>query len=162
VHGRCGGLKSSIASTRPDWFPQKKVNVVIQIAAERDPDFADTPTVMELIKDDRNKKILALVLAPMEMDRPVLAPPGVPADRVAMLRAAFNATMTDQGFVSEAEKQHLELEWFDGERLDKIIKTAFAISPDIAQAAADALKPRATDRTLKEGAQEGAGDGGSD
>jgi tripartite-type tricarboxylate transporter receptor subunit TctC len=162
VHGRCGGLKSSIASTRPDWFPQKKVQVVIQISAERDPDFPDVPTVMELIKDERGKKILALVLAPMEMDRPVLAPPGVADDRVKMLRAAFNATMKDTGFVSETEKQHLELEWFDGERLDKIIKTAFAISPDIAQAAADALKPRAADRTLKEGAQEGGGDSGSD
>jgi hypothetical protein len=86
----------------------------------------------------------------------------VPDDRVKMLRGAFNATMKDAGFVSETEKQHLELEWFDGERLDKIIKTAFAISPDIAQAAADALKPRAADRTLKEGAQEGGGDSGSD
>ena len=159
VHGRCGGLKSSIRSTRPDWFSDKKVKVVIQITAERDPDFPDVPTVMELLKGERNKKILQLVLAPMEMDRPVLAPPDVAADRVALLRQAFNATMTDKGFIAEAEKQHLELEWFDGDRLAGIIRTAFAIEPEIAQAAADALKPKTQDRSLKEGAVEGGGEG---
>lgn len=162
VHGRCGGLKSSIRSTRPDWFPQKKINVVIQISSERDPDFADVPTVFELIgNDERKKKILNLVLAPMEMDRPVLAPPGVAADRVKMLRDAFVATMKDKDFVSEAEKQSLELDWFDGDKLTRIINTAYAISPDIAHAAADSLKPKAADRSLKEGAQESGGGGGS-
>ena len=43
VQGRCGGLKSSIKSTRPDWFPKKKVSVPIQIALERDPEFPDSP-----------------------------------------------------------------------------------------------------------------------
>ena len=162
VHGRCGGLKSSIRSTRPDWFPEKKVNVVIQVSDARDPDFGDVPTVMELVKDDRSKQILKLVLAPMEMDRPVLAPPSVADDRVKMLRDAFVATMTDKEFVSETEKQHLELEWFDGDRLTQIIKTAFAISPEIAQAAAESLKPRAVDRSLKEGAQESSGGEGAD
>jgi tripartite-type tricarboxylate transporter receptor subunit TctC len=163
VHGRCGGLKSSIRSTRPDWFPQKKINVVIQISAERDPDFADVPTVMELIGNDaRKKKILQLVLAPMEMDRPVLAPPGVAADRVKMLRDAFVATMKDKEFTSEAEKQHLELEWFNGEKLSKIIETAYDIPPDIAHAAADALKPKDADRSLRAGAKETKGKGGSD
>lgn len=162
VHGRCGGLKSSIRSTRPDWFSQNKVRVVIQISDQRDPDFPDVPTVTELIKGERNKQILRLVLAPMEMDRPVLAPPGVADDRVKLLRTAFLATMKDPEFVAEAEKQSLELEYFDGERLATIINTAFAISPDIAQAAADALKPRSSDRTLKEGAVESSGEGGAE
>src|ERR1700751_502398 len=53
VHGRCGGLKSSIKSTRPDWFPQKKVAVPVQIAMERDPEFADVPARGEFAKDER-------------------------------------------------------------------------------------------------------------
>lgn len=162
VHGRCGGLKSSIRSTRPDWFSQKKVQVVIQISDQRDPDFPDVATVTELIKGERNKQILRLVLAPMEMDRPVLAPPGVADDRVKLLRTAFLATMKDAEFVAEADKQSLELEYFDGERLKAIIDAAYAIPPDIAQAAADALKPRSSDRTLKEGAVESSGEGGAD
>ena len=78
VHGRCGGLISSIKSTRPDWFPQKKVSVPIQIALERDPEFPDSPALIEFAKDQRTKDILQLILAPMGMDRPILAPPGTP------------------------------------------------------------------------------------
>jgi tripartite-type tricarboxylate transporter receptor subunit TctC len=92
----------------------------------------------------------------------VLAPPGVAADRVKMLRDAFVATMKDKEFTSEAEKQHLELEWFNGEKLSKIIETAYDIPPDIAHAAADALKPKDADRSLRAGAKETKGKGGSD
>ena len=83
VQGRCGWLVSSINATRPDWFPQKKIAVPIQIALERDPMFPDVPAVVEFAKDERTKQILELVLSPMAMDRPFLAPPGIPAERVA-------------------------------------------------------------------------------
>src|SRR3984893_3340729 len=65
VHGRCGGLIFSIRSTRPDWFSQKKINVPIQIALERDPEFPDVPAVGEFAKDARTKQILQLIFAPM-------------------------------------------------------------------------------------------------
>ncbi len=55
VHGRCGGLISSIKSTRPDWFPQKKVVVPIQFALERDPEFPDFPAIVEFAKDERTQ-----------------------------------------------------------------------------------------------------------
>src|SRR5258708_25995375 len=58
VHGRCGGLISSIRSTRPDWFSQKKVNVPIQIALERDPEFPDVPPGGRVPKEGSPKKIL--------------------------------------------------------------------------------------------------------
>ena len=61
VQGRCGGLISSINSTRPDWFPQKKVAVPIQIALERDPQFPDFAGVGEFAKDERTKQILQLI-----------------------------------------------------------------------------------------------------
>ena len=107
VHGRCGGLKSSIKSTRPDWFPQKKVSVPIQIALERDPEFADVPALVEFAKDEKTKQILELILAPMGMDRPILAPPGTPPDEVAALRKAFHEAMNDPGLRRRrAEGQH--------------------------------------------------------
>jgi tripartite-type tricarboxylate transporter receptor subunit TctC len=109
VQGRCGGLISSIRSTRPDWFQQKKVNVPIQTARIRNPIFPDVPAIIEFAKDERTRKILQLVLAPLEMDRPILAPPGVPAERVAALRAAFHAAMSDPAFIAQAEKENLEI-----------------------------------------------------
>ena len=156
VQGRCGGLKSSIRSTRPDWFPNRKVVVPIQISEQRDPDFPDAPTVMELAKSDRDRAILQLALAPDQMDRPVLAPPDVPADRVAFLRTAFMATMNDPKFKAEAAKQHLETDFFDGERLERVVKQAYGTPRDIVHAAAEDLKPKASDRTVKAGAAEGS------
>jgi tripartite-type tricarboxylate transporter receptor subunit TctC len=139
VQGRCGGLISSIRSTRPDWFPQKKVNVPIQIAMARNPIFPDVPTVMELAKDERTKKILQLVLAPLEMDRPILAPPGTPPDRVAALREAFHATMADPGFIAEAAKEHLEIREISGLRVAQVLDDAYAMPAEITKAATDAM-----------------------
>src|SRR6266576_3953512 len=58
VHGRCGGLVSSIKSTRPEWFPQKKISVPIQIALERNPEFPEVPALIEFAKDEQTKQIL--------------------------------------------------------------------------------------------------------
>jgi len=139
VDGRCGGLISSINSTRPDWFPQKKVSVPVQIALERDPLFPDVPALSEFAKDERTKQILQLVLSPMEMDRPILTPPGVAADRVAVLRTAFHAAMTDPQFIADAKKQHLEIKENSGERIANILSTSYAASPEVVKAANEAM-----------------------
>jgi tripartite-type tricarboxylate transporter receptor subunit TctC len=139
VQGRCGGLISSIRSTRPDWFPQKKVNVPIQIARIRNPVFPDVPAIVEFAKDERTRKILQLVLAPLEMDRPILAPPGVPAERVAALRTAFHAAMNDPAFIAQAEKENLEIGEVSGHNVAQILNDAFALPPDVPQAASAAM-----------------------
>jgi tripartite-type tricarboxylate transporter receptor subunit TctC len=139
VHGRCGGLVSSIKATRPDWFPEKKVAVPIQIAVERDPEFPDTPALIEFVKDERTRKILELILSPFEMDRPMLAPPGTPPERVAALRKAFSAAMRDPGFVAEAKKQNIEIKEIPGERVAEVIRRAYAMPPEVIKAAKEAM-----------------------
>jgi tripartite-type tricarboxylate transporter receptor subunit TctC len=139
VHGRCGGLISSIKSTRPDWFPKKKVVVPIQIALERDPDFPDSPALIEFAKDQRTKDVLQLILAPMQMDRPILTPPGTPPQIIAALRKAFHETMQDKAFVAEAEKQHLELHEVEGEKLAKLLAATFALPSEIVKEAREAM-----------------------
>ncbi len=139
VTGRCGGLVSSIQSTRPDWFPQKKVTVPIQVAMQRNPLFPETPAIVEFAKDERTKQILQLLLSPLEMDRPILAPPGVPPERVAVLRQAFHETMTDPAFLVEAKKQKLETQEVSGERLAQLMRDVFQLSPEVIKAANEAM-----------------------
>jgi tripartite-type tricarboxylate transporter receptor subunit TctC len=139
VHGRCGGLKSSIRSTRPDWFPTKKVSVPIQIALERDPDFADVPALTEFTKDEKTKQILELILSPMSMDRPILAPPGTPPAMVAALRKAFHDAMTDPGLIADAKRASIDLDEVDGDKLAKILARAYAMPPDIIKAANESM-----------------------
>jgi tripartite-type tricarboxylate transporter receptor subunit TctC len=139
VHGRCGGLKSSIKSTRPDWFPQKKVSVPIQIALERDPEFAESPALIEFTKDEKTKQILQLILSPMDMDRPILLPPGTPPDKVAALRKAFDAAMKDSGLLAEAKKANIDLEEITGEKIHAILERAYAMPPEVIKEAKDAM-----------------------
>jgi tripartite-type tricarboxylate transporter receptor subunit TctC len=139
VHGRCGGLKSSIKSTRPDWFPQKKVSVPIQIALERDPEFPDSPALIEFTKDEKTKQILQLILSPMDMDRPILAPPGTPPDKVAALRKAFHEAMQDPGLIADAQKASIELGEVDGDKLAQILDRAYSMPPDVIKAANEAM-----------------------
>jgi tripartite-type tricarboxylate transporter receptor subunit TctC len=139
VDGRCGGLVSSINSTRPEWFSQNKVTIPVVFALERDPLFPDVPAVGELAKDERTKQILQLIFSPQVMDRPILLPPGAPADKIAALRKAFHETMQDPSFIAEAKKQGLEIQDVPGEKVAKIINEAFAFSPEIIKAANEAM-----------------------
>ena len=74
------------------------------------------------------------------MGRPYLAPPGVPADRVAALRSAFMRTMADREFLAEAEKAQLEITPVSGEAVQKLVSDVYQTPPEIAKKAADLLK----------------------
>ncbi len=139
VQGRCGGLVSSINATRPDWFAAGKVTVPIQVALKRNTQFPDVPAIAELARDERTRQILQLVLAPEDMDRPIVAPPGVPPERLAALRAAFHAAMNDPGFVAEAGRQHLDIEEVTGEQVAAIVARTFALSAEVVRAASEAM-----------------------
>jgi tripartite-type tricarboxylate transporter receptor subunit TctC len=80
------------------------------------------PTILELVQDAKEKSALELILAVRTVARPVLAPPGVPAARVAALRKAFMETMRDPAFIAEANERNLTLDPVDGERMQGMIK----------------------------------------
>jgi tripartite-type tricarboxylate transporter receptor subunit TctC len=139
VDGRCAGLVSSINSTRPDWFPQKKVVVPIVIAFERNPLFPDAPAIAEFAKDERALQVLRLLIVSQDMDRPFLVPPGVPPERVAALRTAFQAAINDPGFRADAARMGLEINGVDGEKVAKLLQDAYALPPDVVKVAAEAM-----------------------
>jgi len=75
----------------------------------------------------------------MGMDRPILMPPGAPADRVAALKAAFHAAMNDPAFLADAKKQRLEVKEVSGEKVAQLLSTAYAMPPDVVKAANEAM-----------------------
>ena len=89
VGGRCGWSWSSVQATRREWIERKQVNLLIQLALSKHPDLPDVPLVVDLAKTDEQRDILRLVFARQQIAYPFLAPPGVPPDRVEVLRAAF-------------------------------------------------------------------------
>ena len=75
----------------------------------------------------------------MDMDRPILLPPGTPADKVAALRKAFHAAMKDPGLLAEARKQNIEVQEISGEEVAQILNRAYAMPPDVIKAANEAM-----------------------
>jgi tripartite-type tricarboxylate transporter receptor subunit TctC len=121
VAGRGSNSWGSWKGTRPDWIRDKKINILVQIGLKKTADLPDVPLLMDLATNPEDKAVLKLLSSPTAIGRPVLAPPGVPADRVKALRAAFDAMLKDPAFIDEARKQNLDIEPVSGEELQQIV-----------------------------------------
>jgi tripartite-type tricarboxylate transporter receptor subunit TctC len=142
VMGACGAFLTTIKATLPEWISGRKFAVPIVIAQQRLKDYPDTPAIAEFIKDAHTRQVFELTFATTEMDRPVLAPPGVPQQRVEELRAAFVATMQDPAFRQEAERSRLSIEYMRGEQLTDTIKRSYAMPADAIETARKAMAAR--------------------
>jgi tripartite-type tricarboxylate transporter receptor subunit TctC len=139
IEGRCSTQLTAIQSIRPQWLSEHKLNVPILIARQRIAEFPATPAVMEFAKDAATRQQLALMLLTQDMDRPVLLPPGVPADRVKRMREALFATIADAAFGTAAHNMHLHLDPVRGEDLAKALADAYALPPDVVAAARETM-----------------------
>jgi tripartite-type tricarboxylate transporter receptor subunit TctC len=143
VEGICGLSWSTMKAARPHWIKDKLLNVIVQLGMEKLPDLPDVPAALDLVKDPHKKRVLTLILMRQETGRPVAAPPGIPADRLAALRRAFDATMKDPAFIAEAEKLQLEIEPMTGPQIQAMLTEAFATPKEIVAEAGELLTPPA-------------------
>ena len=140
VQGRCGWSWSSVKSTHPEWLRDKKMNVLVQLSLSKHEELPDVPLILDLARTPEDKQIFSLVFARNVMGRPFMAPPGVPAERVAALRAAFVAALKDKDLLAEAAKADLEINPVPGEEIQKIVEEAYKTAPAIVKRTADLLK----------------------
>jgi tripartite-type tricarboxylate transporter receptor subunit TctC len=94
---------------------------------------------MEFAHDEPVRQQIELLIVTQDMDRPVRLPPGVPVERVAELRAAFDATMADEGFRADAERMHLHLDPVRGEDIARALARAYALPNDVVAAAREVM-----------------------
>jgi hypothetical protein len=128
-----GSLDSvdSLIFIRGDWLRDKKVSVLVQYAQKRHPALPDVPAMVEFGKAPDDKRLMMLFGSNAEVGRSLMAPPGVPADRLAVLRKAFVAMAADPAFKEEAQKRKLELGPMSGEDLQKLMRETLDLSPDV-------------------------------
>src|SRR5262249_59574262 len=93
---------------RPDWYPEHKIHFLFQYGSEAHPELKGVPLALDLLTNEADKTLLTAASAPLGLGRPFGAPPGIPADRLAALRAAMIATFKDPAFLADCEKQRLE------------------------------------------------------
>jgi tripartite-type tricarboxylate transporter receptor subunit TctC len=140
VRGRCGWSWSSVKVTHPKWIEEKKINILIQLSLAKHPDLPDVPLVVDLAKTDADRQIMRLLFARQSLGRPFLAPPGIPAERVAALRKAFMDTMRDKELLAEAEKSQLEVTPVSGEDIQKLVEEVYATPDAITKRATELLQ----------------------
>jgi tripartite-type tricarboxylate transporter receptor subunit TctC len=133
VDGRASWSWSSLKTLKPDWIAQKKVTIPVQLNLRSSPDLADVPLIVNFAQTERQRQILKLVVSRQTMGRPFMAPPGLPADRAAALRAAFDATMKDPEFIAEANARGQEVDPVSGAALDALIAELYATPKDVVE-----------------------------
>jgi tripartite-type tricarboxylate transporter receptor subunit TctC len=132
---------SSLKAVRPHWLADKKVTLLMQGALKKEPELGDLPSALDFIKNDADRKILELHFTQKTAARPLIAPPGVPSERVALLRKAFEALMRDKEFQEDVKKAKLEIDFVPGEEVEKVVRLIVATPPDLAQRYAKAFAP---------------------
>jgi tripartite-type tricarboxylate transporter receptor subunit TctC len=123
---------SSLKIQRPGWYEKKTIYIPFQYGSAPHPDLKDVPFAMDLVKDPADKLLLTAAVAPLGFGRPYAAPPGVPPDRLAALRAAFAATFKDPDFLADCKKNGVECDDSrTGEQMVEHIRAAYGIPPEI-------------------------------
>jgi hypothetical protein len=126
IEGYCSFTWASVKSARPKWIEQNLINILLQLTLRRHPELPKVPMAVELARDDAARQAFALVVGDQEMGRPVFAPPGVPADRAAALRQAFDATMKDPELLAEAARMSIEIDPIDGNAVEQVLARLYA------------------------------------
>ncbi len=138
IAARSGSL-ASIYAGYGNWITENRLVFLAQIGLRRDKDLPDTPLLTELAKTEEDRQVMALISSPSALGQPYLAPPGVGADRIALLRKAFAATMADAEFNAEATKAQVDIAPISGEEIASIVSSVVRASPAIVAKARAAL-----------------------
>lgn len=141
VAARAGASLAGMIQEHPDWVHEKKIVALVQVGNEREKDYPDVPLMHELAKTAEQRQILTLVSSPPAIGRPFFTTQDVPPERVAALKKAFDATMKDNGFLTEAKQLGLELNPMNGERVARIVSETINASPEIVAKAKAAIEP---------------------
>jgi tripartite-type tricarboxylate transporter receptor subunit TctC len=113
VHGLIAAL-TTVRTLSSQWLAEKKIKIITQWALRANPDLPGVPNALDLAKTDEDIAAMKLVMARLDIGRPFFLPPNVPADRVAALRAAFDATMRDPAYLAEAKKLKIDVDPMTG------------------------------------------------
>jgi tripartite-type tricarboxylate transporter receptor subunit TctC len=130
---------SGVNAAHPDWVPNKTVNVLFHTGPDPIAEAPGAPSIRDLVTDPVDHRALTLLLAREVMGRPFLAPPGLPAERAAALRAAFAATLRDPAFLQDAQRSRLDVALVTGDEVAALLKDSAEAPADVIARVKEAL-----------------------
>jgi tripartite-type tricarboxylate transporter receptor subunit TctC len=129
-----------LSTRNRDLWLSKQIRVVLQLSDKRMPELADVPTALDVAASPEQRGVLQLFVARQTMARPFVAPPGLPPERLAALRRAFDATMQDPEFLADANRQGLDVRPVTGAEADALIAQVYATAPEVVRRAKEYMK----------------------
>jgi tripartite-type tricarboxylate transporter receptor subunit TctC len=136
LEGNCG----SWSAVPQDWIANNRINVLVRFSPKRPADMAaSVPYVLDIATTQDERDLLAILNGSGELGRPFIVARAVPVERVGILRAAVAATLKDEMFLAEAQKQSLPLDPVSGEEAETIIAKMYAAPPALARRVKDVL-----------------------
>ena len=142
VEGRGTNPYSGWMASKPTWIPEKKIIPLMQAGLEKESALPDVPLIVEQPVRAEDKPLLRFMANSSTVGRPLATTPGVPADRVAALRAAFAATIRDPEFIATAKKENMEIKPQTAEVLTQVIMGLLNAPQDVRDRMKVALQPR--------------------
>jgi tripartite-type tricarboxylate transporter receptor subunit TctC len=143
VDGMCGWDWSSLKSQKSEWLRDHKVNVLVQVGLDPDSELnaMGVPPIWKFVDGEDTRKIVELVVSQQIFQRSYVAPPGTPAAQIELLRAGFDATMTDPEFLAEAARLRISIEPLTGAKVQDIVRKLYDTPKDIVERARAAIRP---------------------
>jgi tripartite-type tricarboxylate transporter receptor subunit TctC len=120
---------TALKTTRGEWLRDGKIVAPLQTGLKRHADLAQLPLIGDLATSDEGRRILEFMNSDSSVGWNVVVPPDVPPDRVAVLRTAFDATMSDPEFLADAQKLGLEIVPGRGDEVQQVVAHTLAASP---------------------------------
>ena len=137
--GRAGWFVSGMLATQGQQIADGKVIVLVQLSWVKHPELPNVPLITEYVTDPLKRDQIAFSLSWLAMGRPFLAPPGVPTERVRLLRDSFMQTMADPAFVAEAQGMRLDVIPMSGDDVQALVSRLYETPRSVADPVRDIM-----------------------
>jgi tripartite-type tricarboxylate transporter receptor subunit TctC len=141
VDGATSVSYAAIKTAQRDWLENKKINLLAQHALKANPELKTVPVILDFAKSDDDRRVLEMVFARQSIGYPYAAPPNVPADRLAAIRKAFDATLKDPEFLAAAAKSGVLVDGVTGTQIQTLLESLYSMPPAIVERAKAAMQP---------------------
>ncbi|HEY7230263.1 MAG TPA: hypothetical protein VH558_07830 [Pseudolabrys sp.] len=128
IEGYCGWAIGSIRQRAPQWLRDGTIKVLAQFTLGK-AELPNVPVATALAKTGESRQAIEILSADSVLAWPLLTPPGLPGERVAELRGAFDAMMRDPDLLNDATKQNLEVDPVGGTEMQTLIERLYAMPP---------------------------------
>jgi tripartite-type tricarboxylate transporter receptor subunit TctC len=142
IEGRAGNNFNSLKAENGEWLKTGKITLIAQVGLTRDAEFSTVPLMTEFAKNDSDRQILRLFSTDVVIGRPFVTSPGVPAERVALLRQAFDAMMKDPAYIEDSKKAGLDVSPTDGTTIQNVVTELVNTPDDVVAKAKLAMEPK--------------------